>query len=193
MADTMLTRADIEAAFGELGQAAHAAGKVIDLAVVGGGAIVLLFEARPATRDVDAVASGDMVFLREAVRQIAQARGWKEDWLNDSVKGFLSARHGEPEVMKLFRAYPKEGEAGLRVFIARPEYLLAMKCLAMRVGSPISRDVDDIRMLVRRLGLSNTDQVLDIVADYYPNRLIPPRTQFGVEEIMRSLTDEGKE
>ena len=166
--ESLLTRADIESAFGDLGRAAYEAGKVIDLSVVGGAAIVLLFAARPATRDVDAVVSGDTAFLREAVRRVADKRGWKEDWLNDSVKGFLSARHGEHD-----------------------EYLLAMKCLAMRMGSPISRDVDDIRLLVRHLGLSTADQVLDIVGGYYPNRLIAPRTQFGIEEIMQSLAREG--
>lgn len=92
--------------------------------------------------------------------------------------------------MKLFRSYPSEREIGMRVFIARPDYLLAMKCLAMRLGSPMSRDSDDIKTLVRHLGLKEATQVLDIVANYYPNRTIPPRTQFGVEEIMQSMSHE---
>lgn len=193
MVETILTRADIEAAFEDVGRAAHAAGKIIDLAIVGGAAIVLLFVARPATRDVDAVISGDSAFVREQTQRVAHERGWKEDWLNDSVKGFLSVRHNDPDVMRLFRTYPSEREAGMRVFVARPEYLLAMKCLAMRVGAPMSRDVDDIKTLVRHLGLSNADQVLDIVASYYPNRMIRPRTQFGVQEIMQSLADEARD
>ncbi|MGE0116940.1 MAG: hypothetical protein AB7S71_15390 [Dongiaceae bacterium] len=190
MVETILTRSDIEAAFDDIGRAAFTAGKIIELAVVGGAAIVLLFVARPATRDVDAVVNGDTAFVREQTQRVAHERGWRQDWLNDSVKGFLSARHNDPDVMRLFRTYPSEREAGLRVFVARPEYLLAMKCLAMRVGSPTSRDTDDIKTLIRHLGLSNADQVLDIVASYYPNRLIQPRTQFGVQEIVQSLANE---
>jgi hypothetical protein len=63
----------------------------------------------------------------------------------------------------------------------------------MRVGSPISRDTDDIKTLIRHLGLSDADQVLEIVASYYPNRMIRPRTQFGVQEIMESLIGEAKD
>jgi hypothetical protein len=160
---------------------------------VGGAAIVLLFVARPATRDVDAVVSGDVAFVRVQTQRVAHERGWREDWLNDSVKGFLSDRHNDPDVLRLFRTYPSEREAGMRVFVARPEYLLAMKCLAMRVGTPGSRDADDIKTLIRHLGLSNADQVLEIVASYYPNRLIRPRTQFGVQEIMQSLANEARD
>jgi hypothetical protein len=48
--------------------------------------------------------------------------GLPEDWLNDAVKGFL---HGEdPD------AVPVLDTPGLRVDVASPRYLLAMKLLA---------------------------------------------------------------
>jgi hypothetical protein len=184
-------REDIEAGFRELGDLARTAGKVIDLAVYGGVAIILSFDARPATRDVDAVARGDPQFVREAVAQIARSRGWTERWLNDAVKGFLSER--DSQSLTLFRTYPSEATPGLRVYLARPEYLLAMKCIAMRVDqSESSRDRDDIKALITHLGLTRTDQVLDIVTRYYPKSLIRPKTQFGIEEIMDQLASEGR-
>lgn len=190
MAESHLTRNDIELAFRDLGELARAAGKVIDLAVYGGVAMMLGFDARPATRDVDAVARGDPEFLREAVAQIARARDWSEHWLNDAVKGFLSER--DPQSVTIFKTYPSEEAPGLRIYLARPEYLLAMKCIAMRLSqSESSRDRDDIKLLVRHLGLSSADQVLDIVARYYPKNLIRPKTQFGVEEILDELVNEG--
>jgi hypothetical protein len=186
-----LMREDIEAGFRELGDLARTAGKVIDLAVYGGVAIILSFDARPATRDVDAVARGDPQFVREAVAQIARSRGWTERWLNDAVKGFLSER--DSQSLTLFRTYPSEATPGLRVYLARPEYLLAMKCIAMRVDqSESSRDRDDIKALITHLGLTRTDQVLDIVTRYYPKSLIRPKTQFGIEEIMDQLASEGR-
>jgi len=189
LAEQQLTRQDIEIAFRDLGELARAAGKVIDLAVYGGVAMILGFDARPATRDVDAVARGDPQFLREAVAQVARSRGWTERWLNDAVKGFLSER--DPQSLTLFRTYPSEATPGLRVYLARPEYLLAMKCIAMRVDqSESSRDRDDIKALVRHLGVTHADQVLDIVIRYYPKNLIRPKTQFGIEEIMDQLANE---
>lgn len=183
-----LNREDVESAFTELGRIALAESHVVDIAVYGGVAMMLSFPARPATRDVDAVALGDPTFLRDAVRQVATERGWPDDWLNDAVKGFLSVRQGEPDALVLFRSYPTEQSPGLRVFLARPEYLLAMKCVAMRLDAASrSPDVEDIKLLVQALGLSSAEQVLDIVSLYYPEKRVPPKTQFGVEEIMTRL------
>jgi len=189
MADHGLARADLELAFADLGEAARAVGKVIDIAVYGGAAMMLIFAARPATRDVDAVVRGDPQFLRDAVAQIARARGWSEHWLNDAVKGFLSER--DPQSLTLFKTYPSESAPGLRVYLAQPEYLLAMKCIAMRLDqSESSPDRDDIKTLIRHLGVTRADQVLDIVIRYYPKKLIRPKTQFGIEEIMDQLANE---
>lgn len=198
MARPLLSRADIESAFNELGAAAHAAGKCIEIAVYGGAALILTMPSRLATKDVDAVAWRDVDFLRTQVHRIAEDRQWPDDWLNDAVKGFLSHRQQDPDVLRLCRTYPSEERVGLRVFVPRPEYLLAMKCIAMRVDPlDASTDVDDIRMLVRELGLTTAQDVLDIVAAYYPHGIIRPKTQFGVEEIMAQLAadkddDKGK-
>ena len=189
-----LSRESIEGAFTELGGAAVKAGKCVDIAVYGGAALVLTFPARPATKDVDAVALGEAEFLRQAVKQIGEARNWPQGWLNDAVKGFLSPRQRDPDSLYLFRSYPSEQTCGLRVFVARPEYLLAMKCIAMRVDpAEASEDIGDIKLLIEALGLTAVDQVLNIVAEYYPNNRIRPKTQFGVEEIMDRLAQEGRD
>ena len=192
MTEVRLTRADIEAAFGELGELARSAERVVDVAVYGGAAMILTFPARPATRDVDAVVRGDSSFLRDAVASVARSRGWSDRWLNDAVKGFLSER--DPQSVTLFRSYPSEAASALRVFLAQPEYLLAMKCIAMRVSeAESSPDRDDIKALLRHLGLKTVDQVLDIIARYYPHNLIRPKTQFGVEEIIAELQQEARD
>lgn len=189
MADVKLARADIEAAFHELAKVARAAGKVIDVAVYGGAALLMTFPARPATRHVDAVARGDAAFLREAVATVAQSRGWIDRWLNDAVKGFLSER--DPQSVALFAAYPSETEPGLRVYPAMPDYLLAMKCIAMRVAdTDLSPDRQDIKGLIRHLESTTADQVLEIVTRYDPQGIVAPQAQFGVEEIVDELRRE---
>jgi hypothetical protein len=62
----------------------------------------------------------------------------------------LSAAETDPTVKRFIGTYPSEDEPGLRVCVPKPEYLLAMKCWAMRVGGvETSQDIDDIRRLAR--------------------------------------------
>ena len=99
-------------------------------------------------------------------------------------KGFLSAADGEPEAKRLMFTYPFERQPGLRVFVASPPYLFAMKSLAMRIGgAEQKRDIDDIRRLGEVLGVRNSAQALAIVSRYYPAERLPPKTRFGLEEI----------
>ena len=62
------------------------------------------------------------------------------------------------------------------------EYLLAMKCLASRIGSVEAEadDVDDILFLIRHLKLRNAAEVMELAASYYPGR-IPVKAQYLVE------------
>ena len=177
-------RATIERAFERLGELAVAAGKIIEISVYGGSALVLSLDARPATSDVDAVFDRDRAFVRNAAQTIASDFGWDENWLNDGVKGFLSAADAEPEAKRLRFTYPSERQPGLRVFVASPLYLFAMTSIAMRIGgADEKRDVDDIRRLGELLGVRNAAQALAIVSRFYPAERLPPKTRFGLEEI----------
>ena len=70
-----------------------------------------------------------------------------------------------------------------------PEYLLAMKCMAARIGgtSDEPSDVADIVVLIRHLTLKSATHTLELVARYYPANHIPVKTQHLVE----GLFDEG--
>lgn len=71
-----------------------------------------------------------------------------------------------------------------------PEYLLAMKCMAARIGGTTEEpsDVADITFLIRHLNLKSAKEVLDLVGQYYPANRIPLKTQYLVE----GLYEEGK-
>jgi len=162
-------RMTIEQALRELGRRAHAVGRIIEIAIYGGSAIVLTMDGRAATKDVDAVFEKDRGFVRTISAEIADAHGWDRGWLNDGVKGWLSAAEADPESKKLLGTYPSEEEPGLRVFVARPEYLFAMKCRAMRIGGiEQSQDVADIQLLARAIGIATADQALDLVPQLLP-------------------------
>lgn len=185
-------RATLEQALTELGRRAHAAGKVVEIAIYGGCAVMLTLNYRVATRDVDAIFEKDKEFVQRIAAEMAQEFGWDKDWLNDGAKGWLSAAETDPAVKRFIGTYPSEDEPGLRVFVPKPEYLFAMKCRAMRIGGiHASEDIEDIRRPARAIGISNAEEALDLVLAFYPRHMIAPKTQFGLEEIFSKLADEG--
>jgi len=144
-----------------------------EIYLVGGAVMCLALEARPATRDVDAFFRPTGL-VRQAALRVAQRAGAPEGWLNDAVKAFLSPR-GE------FDAYLELPH--LRVFVARPEYLLAMKCAAMRLGEEF-HDLDDVRYLLRYLNVSTAGEALAIVTRYFDEDQLLPKTRLALEEFL---------
>ena len=147
-----------------------------EIVLYDGAAMVLALKARPSTKDVDAVfVPKDLIY--QAAREVEDQYGAPESWLNDAVKGFVSL---------LGKHDPYKELPNLRVFTATPEYLLAMKCLSLRIGRG-SSDVEDVRFLICHLGLSSARDVLDRIEKYYPRNQISPKTQFAVEELFGQL------
>jgi|SRR5688572_20045368 len=146
-----------------------------EVCLFGGTAMVLAFAARLSTKDVDAIFR-PTALMRNLASYVGEQQRLPENWLNDAVKGYVSARH-ETTAGNLPQ-FPH-----LRLTMPVPEYLLAMKCMAARIGSTAGEhsDVPDIRFLIRWLGLRSAQQVLDIVALYYPANRIPVKTQYLIE------------
>jgi hypothetical protein len=179
-------------AFDDLGRAAWAEGTTIEIAVYGGSALMLTFDWRAATKDVDGVFEADRDTVQRLAARVAEDYGWPADWLNDGVKGFLSARDHEAGMKLLSGEFPSAAEPGLRVFIPRPEYLFAMKCRAMRLGGvDENRDIEDIRRLATELGVRTFEEAVALVASFYPRSQLQPKVQFGLEEIFSDLANDG--
>lgn len=71
----------------------------------------------------------------------------------------------------------------LRVMAAEPQYLLAMKCLAMRIGAEF-HDEEDVRYLLRHLDVRSCEQAVGILAKYYPLERFPQKTLHALEELL---------
>jgi hypothetical protein len=168
-----LTAHDIRRLLELLGEELETAGVEGELYLVGGAVMCLAFDARPATRDVDALFRPTRE-IREAAARVADRAGVPRGWLNDAVKGFLDDRGDFDPFLEL---------PNLRVFIARPEYLLAMKCASMRLGEEF-RDVDDVRYLLRYLNITSVDEALAIVAHYVDEDRLMPKTRLALEELL---------
>ncbi|MSP40442.1 MAG: hypothetical protein EXR70_18285 [Deltaproteobacteria bacterium] len=153
-----------------------------EVCLFGGTVMVLAFTARLTTKDVDALFQPTQT-IREIARRIAGEQHLPADWLNDGVKGFISTRH-ETTTGNLPQF------AHLRLTMPVPEYLLAMKCMAARIGGTTDEpsDVTDIIFLVRHLKFKSAQEVLDLVGQYYPANRIAVKTQYLIE----GLFEEGK-
>ena len=171
-------------AFAELGQLAHAAGRVIDVAVYGGSCLMLVSNFRIATADVDAVAAVDQGFLDGAVQTVAARRGWPRDWLNDGVRTYLSPQVEGFEQHTLFRTYPSEQTPGLRVFVPTAEYMLAMKLMALRVEPGTDRnDLEDILNLMQVAGMKEKGDIVRFAARFYPEARTSGRLALSVDHL----------
>jgi hypothetical protein len=171
-------------ALDELGQIAHEAGRVIDVAVYGGSCLMLVSNFRIATADVDAVAATDQGFLDSAAQTIAARRGWPRDWLNDGVRTYLSPAVEGFAQHTLFRTYPSEQTPGLRLFVPTPEYMLAMKLMALRIEPGSDRnDLEDILNLMQITGLKEKSDIVEFAARFYPEARTSGRLMLSVDHL----------
>ena len=183
----MLTRDAVHDAFVELGTLARTEGKIIDLAVYGGSALMLASNFRDSTRDVDAVVGADRTLIDRLAAMVAARRGWPPDWLNDGVRTYLSPNvEGVREHHQLFRSYPSEQKPGLRVFLPTPEYILAMKMMAMRLDETAGKsDLEDIINLLDVVEITTPEAAVEFAAAFYPEARISGRLLLGLEELWR--------
>jgi predicted nucleotidyltransferase len=181
-AEPLLGRRAIEEAFRRLGDRLVRRGVIADVYVFGGAAMALAYDARRATRDIDAVFKPHGIVLEEA-RTVADELGLPDWWLNEQASAYV-APGGDPSAPRVF------DHPGIRVAAASPEHLLAMKVLAAR-----RRDGDDIRFLIRRLGLTSVEQVLAVCAEVFPDEPVPDRARLILEDALEEahVPDQGSQ
>lgn len=178
--EPLLDRAGMEQAFGLLGEHLHRRGVVADVYVVGGAAMVLAYDARRATRDIDAVFQPHGVVV-DAAHKVAEELGLPPYWLNDRASIYVSAAE-DSQAVRVF------DHPGLRVSAASAEHLLAMKALAGRRFA----DRDDLVTLIGVLRLTTVEQVAEICARVFPDEPLRGRGRLLVEDVLPDLTEPGE-
>jgi hypothetical protein len=173
-----MNRNDILHALEELGKELQKKNLQGEVLIVGGAAMCLAHDARDTTKDVGALFE-PKIEMMDAIRNVAKNNALYDDWLNDSVKGFI---YTKPEKVP-FIEYP-----GLHVLTVSPEYLLAMKLFSSR-ASMYDTDRDDIKTLINILHITSLEEAYIILEKYYPLNKIAPRTQYLLEEIICSTGD----
>jgi hypothetical protein len=165
------TRTKILAALQALGQDLTSRDVRGQIFIVGGAAMALAYSTRRVTKDIDAVFEPKAVIYQAAAR-VAEELGLPDDWLNDAVKAFMPGADDA--------ARPVPEVPGIEITTASPQYLLAMKLMAMRFGE----DDQDIEVLLQQCGLHTAREALDLLKRMYPSREPPVKTRLFLEELL---------
>ncbi len=165
-----LTREDILRAFEVLSSELPSAAAPRELAIMGGAALVLRYQARDSTRDVDAVSNDEVV--RDAAARAGRRLGLPDDWLNDGAKGYV---HGLSLGDVVFET------SALRVRILAVPQLLAMKLSAWRDDL----DIADARLLLSKLSGEKAEVWGQVEVYLVPGRELKARYAF--EDLWEAL------
>jgi predicted nucleotidyltransferase len=133
--------------------------------LVGGAVMVLAFNTRFSTDDVDASVYPPEEVLAVAA-DIADRRGLARGWLNDSAKIFVPL-HKEPD----WRPVVKVGT--VEIVAADERTMLAMKMRASRGR----RDEEDIEFLLGKCHIGSETEALELYEEYFPEDPLPQRSQ----------------
>lgn len=164
---------DIVDALTHLGRLSADRGQKLGLTMVGGGVMVLVYETRLSTRDLDIVVlpPSQPQDVRDLAHAVASERNWPDDWINDAAKGFMVGLSAGPVIF----AAP-----GIEVRRPAVEQLLAMKLCAWRDDL----DIADARRLLQELG-GDYDAVWASVQPYLqPGREL--RAQYAFDDLWES-------
>jgi hypothetical protein len=159
-------------------------GLVGEIAVYGRTAILLQFHWANPTEDVDVVirsAERDSA-VKDAAAFAALRLGLSDDWLNNYVGAFTAEKESE-SFFSAYGAYPQGEVPGLRVFLAKPEYICAMKLKALQRESVGDKDFDDAVGLAAELGIESADDLLDLFASYFPGENLDSTAAARLPEI----------
>ena len=178
-----LDKARLSSALRRLGELALQKGTTLEVSLYGGAVFALVYDSRPATKDVDALVQPSTLAGKLAL-QVAKEQALPEDWLNDDVKQFLAAKE---EKRKL-----KDDEfgPGLRVSVPTAAYLLALKLRAARRPLPgYDADRADIRFLVRRMKIRSVEEAEKIHDRFFPHDVISEAARAVVSEAIENGTE----
>ncbi|MBT9167255.1 MAG: hypothetical protein DDT19_00580 [Syntrophomonadaceae bacterium] len=143
-----------------------------ELYLFGGAVMTIVFNAREQTKDIDALFKPVQI-IRECANEVAEKYNLDKEWLNDGVKGFLSEKNDFTQ--------SEEELSNLRVYFASAQYILAMKCLSARTSE--SNDIMDIKFLINKIGVKNSDEAISLIEDFFPLKRIPQKTLYILDDI----------
>jgi hypothetical protein len=177
-----ITRDLLVSALTRLGLLAKQEGTELELCIYGGAAMMLAYDYRDITKDIDAICQPSEVVFRLA-KQVAEELDLPADWINDDVKCYVAPHEGT-------RTLPWE-VPGISITAPTASYLLAMKALACRRPLPgYDGDIADLRFLIGKLQIATVDEIQEHIDRYYPDDVIALDDTQLLEKLIDEVQDD---
>lgn len=170
-----MTREDIINNLQRLNMEMRDRGMYGEVALYGGAVMCLSFGSRNSTHDIDGIFEPTKE-IRDIIDIVGRKYNLPADWFNDGVKGFLSSNN---ELIMF------EQLSNLKIWTATPKYMFAMKALSCRLGNV--NEINDIRFLIKYIGITSVDDAQAIIYEYYPRTRVLPKTYYMLEELLWSV------
>lgn len=145
----------------------------VEFYFLGGAVLSQAFTARPQTAHIDAMFQPASKVLAAAT-ELGAGEGWPPGWVQSAAKESLLAGARPDRFLEL---------PHLAAFAPPPEYVLAIKVAALRLGAG-ERAADDLRYVLRALNLTTADEALSVTGRYFGVRQIPARAREILEGLL---------
>ena len=175
-----ITKALLIRALTRMGELAQADGVKLEVCIYGGAVMMMAYDTREITKDVDAVIQPSE-FGWQVVRRVGEELGLPEDWMNDDVRQFTAPAEQT-------RILPWDAP-GIALTAPTAGYLLAMKALACRQPLPgFQGDFDDLRFLIGKIGVTSVSDIQKHIDKYYPDDVITKEDAVVLNAIIQEET-----
>jgi len=148
--------------------------------IVGSAALLMAHRRSQTTMDVDALSIDHREVVLASARVVAWEHGLPDDWLNDDVRWVP--------------ILPPQPDPRAEVLFDSPNFVVtgasARHILAIKVRAARTRDLEDIKLLMRQIGIATMQDVRDFHRAVNPHDEIPWRSEERIKACLSELGEE---
>ena len=139
----------------------------LEITIYGGSIMTMVYDNRPATKDIDCVFSETNFKLLDNILDLTKfAFSLSDGWINEEIKEPLKSILKEDK--ETYKVY-----SNLKILKPKAEQLLAMKILAARPEP--AKDFVDAYILCKDLNITTKDKLMNIISTYIPLTILGER------------------
>lgn len=151
----------------------------LEITLYGGSIMTMVYDNRPATKDVDCVFSTTNLKLLENILELVRFTfNLPKGWINEEIKSPLKSILKENKETYIMYS-------NLKILKPQAKQLLAMKILAARPEP--AKDFIDAYILCKDLNIRTKERLLEVFAEYLPLSLMGERQVSFIKYLGKDL------
>ncbi len=151
----------------------------LEITVYGGSIMTMVYDNRPATKDIDCVFSEtNFQLLKNILNLTKSVFSLSEGWINEEIKEPL--KYIIKEDKETYKTY-----SNLKIIKPKAEQLLAMKVLAARPEP--AKDFLDAYILCQDLDIKTKERLFEVVLAYVPRSILGERQMIFIKYLGEDL------